>query len=1476
MRHVQQIDRMVMVAFLAVAVFIVAAAFAGAAAAAGKPGDVTGLRSTTHPDESTWYSSSSPSFVWKATPAPGHAISGYSFVLDQKKDASPDSTCERTALTYETRVAYAVGSRPAEARIVDLNHDGKPDLVVENYGSNTVSVLLGKGDSTFQPAVNYPTAAGPWSMAIGDVNNDGKIDIVTGNYGASNASVLLGNGDGTFQPRVDYTVGDGTNPECLRMGDVNGDGNLDIFTANASTNTISVLMGDGHGSFGTPTTFSTPTHPTSIDLCDVNGDGKQDLVTANYAAGSVSVLLGDGTGIFGTAVNYAVSGNPQMVLAVDLNGDGHPDMATVNWGSNTASILLNKGDKDGTFAAKTDYQIGNGPYAFSVADLNSDGAPDLVTANYAAGSVSVLYGNGDGTFAPKTDFSTGSGPFFVALGDLNGDGYGDMVTTDMNDGKVSVFRGTAAFLGTSFPPQADGEWYFHVCAVDSADEVGNTATCKVRIDTRAPNTSDASAPTLAAGADSAWCTTSQTVTLLATDGAGSGVASIHYVVGPSGTEQTVADDTASFSVSGDGSHRVEYWAVDAAGNAETHRAGWVNIDSAAPLSSDASSPALALDRLSGWQHAAQLVTLSAADVGPAPVSGLAGVEYDLDNAGYVPYTAPFIVAGQGSHTLLYRAFDKAGNVEPAQTAYVNIDTTAPTITSSADTDTTWHNGDVPVTLTDGDGDGSGVAKTQYRAATSGAWSDAAGGSFTIPAAGENGPVTYEYRAIDKAGNETTGSCTVNFDTIAPTTSDVSTTPLAGNADSAWRTTSQQVTIAAADVDGSGVVSIHYVVGPSGTEQTVADDTASFSVSGDGSHSVEYWAVDAAGNVGASYTGWANIWATAPVTSANSAVSDSADGDWHSTDPQTVALTATGGHGTSTIHYKVDDAAQQDVTGADAEFTVSGDRSHMLIYWTTDALGNKESQHTGYVNIDTTAPVTSDDYAGGTAWQTGPVSISLTPSDAGSGMTDGSAATTYKIDDQPAQSGTTAAVTGDGEHKVTYFSTDNAGNVETPAKTVTVRIDAAAPATADDAPLGWQSADTTVTLTPEDLLSGMVGGLAKTTFEIGVGATQTGTIVHVDAPDDHSNDGKHVITYRSMDAAGNLEPDKTATVLVDTLAPVTRDDIAAGPPAHTDPITVTLHAADDNGTRVVSGVAATHYSVDGGDLQTGTSVQVSGDGQHTIDYYSTDNAGNREATKTSKTLTIGTTPPGASRDDAPGAWMGHPVTVTITPGARAVRTTWELDGGSTQTGMSALVDAPATHANDGIHTLTYRSSTVGDVAETTRTAVVRIDTTAPSTSDNAPAGWQHGPVTLTLSAADQSSGLAGTTYSIDGGAEKHGTSVEVGGDGTHTIRYYSADNAGNVETARTAVVRIDATAPQVTCAQAGRWFKTKTVKASFVAGDAGSGLHDVAYRIGQGAWQSGSSLVISGLGPHAVGYRATDVCGNVTTGSCMVGIDRGRP
>ena len=74
---------------------------------------------------------------------------------------------DRNSLTYLPRVTYAAGARPAEARIVDMNGDGKPDLVVENYDSDTLSVLLGNGDGTCAPRSTTPpaTGRGPWQWA---------------------------------------------------------------------------------------------------------------------------------------------------------------------------------------------------------------------------------------------------------------------------------------------------------------------------------------------------------------------------------------------------------------------------------------------------------------------------------------------------------------------------------------------------------------------------------------------------------------------------------------------------------------------------------------------------------------------------------------------------------------------------------------------------------------------------------------------------------------------------------------------------------------------------------------------------------------------------------------------------------------------------------------------------------------------------------------------------------------------------------------------------------------------------------------------------------------------------------------------------------------------------------------------------------------------------------------------------------------
>ena len=63
--------------------------------------------------------------------------------------------------------------------VADFNGDGKPDLAVTvtSFADNTVSVLLGNGDGTFQTHVDYATGSHPTSVAVADFNGDGKAGL---------------------------------------------------------------------------------------------------------------------------------------------------------------------------------------------------------------------------------------------------------------------------------------------------------------------------------------------------------------------------------------------------------------------------------------------------------------------------------------------------------------------------------------------------------------------------------------------------------------------------------------------------------------------------------------------------------------------------------------------------------------------------------------------------------------------------------------------------------------------------------------------------------------------------------------------------------------------------------------------------------------------------------------------------------------------------------------------------------------------------------------------------------------------------------------------------------------------------------------------------------------------------------------------------------------------------------------------------
>jgi hypothetical protein len=356
------------------------------------------------------------------------------------------ATATQTALfldPHEPR--YSTGAGPSSVAVGDFNGDGKLDLAIAYYSDNSVSVLLGNGDGTFQERLDYPTGRSLLSLAVGDFNGDGNQDLVVAN--TASVSVLLGNGDGTFRTQPEYPVGGNS----VAVGDFNGDGKLDLAITRGSS--VSVLLGNGDGTFRTQMDYATGIGTTSVAVGDFNGDGKLDLAVAaqysdvNGGSAVASVLLGNGDGTFQAHVDYVAAnslGFPMCIVKGDFNGDGKQDLVLTG---NISSVLLGNGDgtfqwpKYFSYTGEQSRVTGFNGGLTVVGDFNRDGSSDLAVSNPNFSSVTLLLGNGDGTFQAPVDYPTGEYPGSVALGDFNDDGRPDLAVTNSADSSVSVLLG---------------------------------------------------------------------------------------------------------------------------------------------------------------------------------------------------------------------------------------------------------------------------------------------------------------------------------------------------------------------------------------------------------------------------------------------------------------------------------------------------------------------------------------------------------------------------------------------------------------------------------------------------------------------------------------------------------------------------------------------------------------------------------------------------------------------------------------------------------------------------------------------------------------------------------------------------------------------------------------------------------------------------------------------------------------------------
>jgi hypothetical protein len=282
----------------------------------------------------------------------------------------------------------------------------------------------------------------PVAVIAEDTNGDSGPEIITANDGSQDVSVLAWNLN--YKNGVSFATPVG--PNALAVADFNGNKVLDIAVAcnNASSQDLAILSGNGGGGFLAPVTFAIGRNPTAVVTRDFDGDGKPDLILAPRTGDSVFVLrnisVTPGFAFTNMATYPLKTGSaPSALLLEDLTSDVYPELVTANYADGSISTFI--GNSGGVLSGPKNTVAGAQVLSLAAGDLNGDQKKDVAALNFGTKTVTLLKGRADGSFDAGDIIATEKDPRVVAIADIDGDGKLDLVVANGGADSVGIYLG---------------------------------------------------------------------------------------------------------------------------------------------------------------------------------------------------------------------------------------------------------------------------------------------------------------------------------------------------------------------------------------------------------------------------------------------------------------------------------------------------------------------------------------------------------------------------------------------------------------------------------------------------------------------------------------------------------------------------------------------------------------------------------------------------------------------------------------------------------------------------------------------------------------------------------------------------------------------------------------------------------------------------------------------------------------------------